>query len=233
MENIQSFEEFLAISSSNVPLGIFVINIILTAVFASLLRWMYIVYGVSISNRRVFAKNFVIISLATMLIITIVKSSLALSLGLVGALSIVRFRAAIKEPEELSYLFLAIAIGLGFGANQSILTFIGFLFIAIVIILNNLFSTKTLFGRLKEKPNIYVQISSESKESISLGKIVSVLNKFCNAVDLKRLDENNKLFEASFLVEFDGYEKLDLTKKALKEIDKSMTFSFIDYNQPL
>ena len=51
-------------------------------------------------------------------VILIVKSSLALSLGLVGALSIVRFRTPIKEPEELIYLFLAIAIGLGFGAGQ-------------------------------------------------------------------------------------------------------------------
>ena len=58
-----------------------------------------------------------LITMTTMLIISIVKSSLALSLGLVGALSVIRFRAAIKEPEELTYLFLTIAIGLGFGAK--------------------------------------------------------------------------------------------------------------------
>lgn len=59
-----------------------------------------------------------------MLVITVVKSSLALSLGLVGALSIIRFRSAIKEPEELTYLFLAISLGLGFGANQTVITII-------------------------------------------------------------------------------------------------------------
>jgi len=48
--------------------------------------------------------------MTTMLVISIVKSSLALSLGLVGALSIVRFRSAIKEPEELVYIFLSMAI---------------------------------------------------------------------------------------------------------------------------
>ena len=57
--------------------------------------------------------------MTTMLIITVVKSSLALSLGLVGALSIVRFRAAIKEPEELAYLFLTIAIGLALGREPA------------------------------------------------------------------------------------------------------------------
>jgi hypothetical protein len=61
------------------------------------------------------------ITMTTMLIITIVKASLALSLGLVGALSILRFRAAIKEPKELAYWFLAIAIGLDFGARQRVI----------------------------------------------------------------------------------------------------------------
>ena len=71
--------------------------------------------------------------MTTMLIITIIQQSLALSLGLVGALSIVRFRAAIKEPEELSYLFLCIAMGLGFGANQRIISIISFVFISSII----------------------------------------------------------------------------------------------------
>ena len=60
-----------------------------------------------------------------MIIITIVKSSIALSLGLVGALSIVRFRAAIKEPEELTFLFICIAIGVGLGAGQRNIIIIG------------------------------------------------------------------------------------------------------------
>jgi len=51
--------------------------------------------------------------MTTIFISTVVESSLALTLGLVGALSIVRFRTAVKEPEELSYMFLAITIGLG------------------------------------------------------------------------------------------------------------------------
>ena len=53
-----------------------------------------------------------------MVVITIVKSSLALSLGLVGALSIVRFRTPIKETEELIMLFINLAIGLGLGASK-------------------------------------------------------------------------------------------------------------------
>ena len=64
------------------------------------------------------ARVFPLLTLVTIAVIAVVKSSLALSLGLVGALSIVRFRAAIKDPEELVYLFLCIGVGLALGAEQ-------------------------------------------------------------------------------------------------------------------
>jgi uncharacterized membrane protein YhiD involved in acid resistance len=61
------------------------------------------------------------LTVVTVVIIFVVKASLALSLGLVGALSIVRFRAAIKSPEELVYLFFCIGIGVALGAEQRLL----------------------------------------------------------------------------------------------------------------
>ena len=72
----------------------FVINLGLAALLAWVLSVVYARCGSSLSNRRMFGGNFVLLAMTTMLIISIVKSSLALSLGLVGALSIVRFRAA-------------------------------------------------------------------------------------------------------------------------------------------
>ena len=72
----------------------------------------------------------------------IVKNSLALSLGLVGALSIVRFRAAIKEPEELVYLFLVIAAGLGCGALQLKITVLGIILSLAIIFIYNLVTKK-------------------------------------------------------------------------------------------
>src|SRR5436190_937372 len=107
----RTLEEYLAIHSSQLSLLQVVINLCITAVLSFILAKVYERYGHSLSNRKMFARMFTVISMATMLIITIVKSSLALSLGLVGALSIVRFRTAIKEPEELTYLLINIAIG--------------------------------------------------------------------------------------------------------------------------
>ena len=95
-----------------------VIALALGLILAVTLRWHFERFGSTLSNRTEFAQVFPFITMTTILIITVVKSSLALSLGLVGALSIVRFRAAIKEPEELVYLFLCIAIGGALGAGH-------------------------------------------------------------------------------------------------------------------
>ena len=119
MNKTNSFEQFLTTQSAQIPLAAFVVDLLLAALLSWVLARMYTRFGTSLSNRRNFARNFVLLTTTTMLIITIVKSSLALSLGLVGALSIVRFRAAIKEPEELMYLFLSIGIGLGLGAGDA------------------------------------------------------------------------------------------------------------------
>lgn len=92
--------------------------IVLSAIFGEWIAIIYRKYGASLSNRKVFSDVFWLLCVTTTIVIMVVKFSIALSLGLVGALSIVRFRAAIKEPEELVYLFLVIAIGISCGAGQ-------------------------------------------------------------------------------------------------------------------
>jgi hypothetical protein len=87
-----------------------------------------------VADHRQYLPMFLLLIPTMILIITIIKSSIALSLGLVGALSIVRFRTPIKEPEELLYIFVAIAIGLGLGANQVMVTTIGFAIVVAVMI---------------------------------------------------------------------------------------------------
>ena len=87
-------------------------HLMMAGVMALLVRFLFRRFSVSASGTDSISRVFPLLAIITTAIIAVVKSSLALSLGLVGALSIVRFRAAIKEPEELVYLFLCIAIGL-------------------------------------------------------------------------------------------------------------------------
>jgi len=222
MGKIETFQQFLATQSLQVTVWGFVLNLILTSFLAIILSRIYIKYGTALSNRRLFASNFVIIAMTTMLIITIVKSSLALSLGLVGALSIVRFRAAIKEPEELAYLFLTIAIGLGFGADQRAITLVAFSIICAIIML------RSHNIKISENQNLHLTISVDNPKKINLTKIAEILKQYCSAVDIKRFDETDKILEVSFLVEFDKFERLNLAKNKLQELDSSIKITFLD-----
>lgn len=82
-----------------------------------------------------FALALIGLSLVTTLVIMAVTSNVVLSLGMVGALSIVRFRAAIKEPVEIVYLFWAIAAGIVIGAGMIPLAVIGSVIIGAVLFL--------------------------------------------------------------------------------------------------
>jgi hypothetical protein len=225
MENIQSFEEFFTHDGVGIVLWSFIINILITAVLSYLLGLIYIKYGKSMSNRRIFAKNFLLLATTTMLIITVVKSSLALSLGLVGALSIVRFRAAIKEPEELAYIFLTIAIGLGLGADQRLATICGVGFIVSLIVLTNY---KNIYKGNDQ--NLILTITSEYKSSQILNEIVEILKSECTNVDLKRLDESEKIIEAVFFIVFQDFNSLNKIREKLQSIENSISLNFIDNN---
>mgnify|MGYP002512014900 CR=1 FL=1 len=102
-----------------------------------------------------FAMTLVGLSLVTTLVIMAVTSNVVLSLGMVGALSIVRFRAAIKEPMEIVYLFWAIAIGIVIGAGMIPLAVIGSVIIGAILI---------LFANRKIHDNPYILILNLSDD---------------------------------------------------------------------
>jgi len=156
-----------------------------------------------------------------MLIISIVKSSLALTLGLVGALAIIRFRAAIKEPEELNYLFLGISLGLGFGAGQTLLTVVAFSVIILVIAL------KHLVRRNGQKPNFFLTISSSDRQ-VNLPKIMGVLTAHASGCLLTRFDETPEALEASFRVQFDSLDKLEACNSQLRALTNSIRVSYME-----
>jgi uncharacterized membrane protein YhiD involved in acid resistance len=220
--NLQSFlaDNMAGFAPRNIPNFIF--SFIVCAVLAFILSQVYIRFGNAISNRKAFARNFVVLAITTMFIISVVKSSLALSLGLVGALSIVRFRSAIKEPEELTYLFLTIAIGLGCGAGLTILTSIAFTGFIFFIWLNN------RYQKPLENQNLYLTISRNQSGNTDLKTVAEVLRQHCSAVKLKRTDETENAMEASFLVEFEDFYQLENAREAIKKLDKTFAITFMD-----
>ena len=216
---LEDLIDFNLTNPIDIPLGNFVLNLFFTILLTLAISFLYFRYGDSLSNRKSFANNYPLIGIATFLIITIIKSSLALSLGLVGALSIVRFRTAIKEPEELSYIFFTIAIALGFGANQIYITFIGFLVFAIFIILKKTRSNK-------EKYDLARFIIIKSKDGVD--EVTNILKPNVKSLSLKRLESNNGINEYIFNAEIISFDSLSNIRKKILSKDIGAKFILMD-----
>ena len=221
MENLEGS----LITNNDISISTFLLNLFLTLFLTKILSLIFNRYGKSISNRILFSNNFPLIGMTTMLIITIVKSSLALSLGLVGALSVVRFRTAIKEPEELSYLFFTIAIGLGFGANQTLITVIGFVLIAIFIYLSNLRKIKKVSTNFMS-----LLVSVNESNNYDVDKITNIIYENVSKLELKRLSSDSGELEILFKIEVDNYKNIINLKNNLKKNFAEININFLSNN---
>jgi hypothetical protein len=205
----------------------FFINIILAIILSTILSRLYVMYGKSYSDRRVLSRTFLMLTLVTMLVITVVKSSLALSLGLVGALSIVRFRTPIKEPEELGYIFFSIAIGLGLGAASREVT----LLMSVVIFVLIWYRSKREHVE-DSYPNISLiisrDVSSVNNNILGLEDIISIIKTYADRVDVIRFEESNDYFEISVYVEVTSFSFVEQIRNKLKLVDDNLKIIFID-----
>lgn len=112
-----------------------------------------------------FGVSLIAMSMITSLVIIAVTSNVVLSLGMVGALSIVRFRTAIKEPMDIAFLFWSIAVGIVLGAGLLPLAIIGSVIIGIIIVI---FSTR----KTGDIPYILVVNCENEETEIEAGKLI-------------------------------------------------------------
>lgn len=219
-------ENLLNVSAAPLSLTALAINLLLGIVLGSLVAWYYTAYGKSFSNRSKLAATIPVLVMITALIISIVKSSLALSLGLVGALSVVRFRTAIKEPEELIYLFLAIAIGLGLGADQRSATVLG-----TVIILGYLL-IRTLIKPRPAKSNLFLNVVTSDQEE-GFQRINEQLEQHVELAELRRLDHNESGLQATYLINAKDGQALSKLMDSLRADLPGCELSFVEQDSAL
>lgn len=142
----------------------------------------YVRFGSALSDRRTLARQFLLLTLTTLLIIHVVKTSIALSLGLVGALSLIRFRTAIKEPEELGYLFLCVGIGLSVGAGYLLLTAGGVLVVLTLLAVQAFLGGR---GRGERGAAIFLTVTAPTPQTEAVRRVIG--QHFQRAA-LRRLD---------------------------------------------
>tara|TARA_B100001093_G_C26719170_1_gene967040 strand:- start:399 stop:1094 length:696 start_codon:yes stop_codon:yes gene_type:complete len=163
---------------------VILINYFLLVICSFILKIIYENKSNSLSGKFHIGIIIPILSQITFLIILIVKSSLALSLGLIGALSIVRFRTPIKEPEELIYLFFSIAIGIGFGAGQTLVTLM--IFILIILTIYFFSSKKTTSTNIDY--NLLIEIPYKESQTPKQEEVIKIAKKIFNNYNVSKIE---------------------------------------------
>ena len=151
-------------------------------------RFLYRQCAKASSDADSVTRVFPLLTLVTIGVITVVKSSMALSLGLVGALSIVRFRAAIKEPEELIYLFLCIGIGLALGAGQPLNALV------VVAVATLFVACMHFMSRSQVSQQLMLTISVEATRLFAPDEtnVLPILHRMASSLTIQRIDIENE-----------------------------------------
>ncbi len=201
-------------------------NLALGMLLSTITAWHYSRRAKKKVLRRDLGLVLPVIALTTLLVISVVKSSLALSLGLVGALSIVRFRTPIKEPEELAYIFLAIAVGLSLGADQREAAALG-----VVVILAVISSTDFLKTRDKRAEGnllVTLDLAPQDPNSEDLERATDLLGEVCRDVNVRRIDKGPGRTSLTCLVRFEGLNEVRTFSTAFEKAFPKGSFTLID-----
>lgn len=190
-------------------------------IMSFIMRDFYIKRSFSLTGKMHIGSIIPVLSAVVFLVIIVVKSSLALSLGLVGALSIVRFRTPIKEPEELVYLFLAIAIGLGYAAGQILITTILSLSILFIVYM-------WLSNRKIAKTSEYNLVVKWTKADVMFEDILKEITPIVQNLKLVRLDKGPSDNTSVMLVIPNEKHPVETIANKLHILDDSMNVTFFE-----
>lgn len=170
--------------SGEISLATSVYQLIGALVLSLFVRFYFIKMSTALTSRYHVANMIPMLTGVTFLVILVVKSSLALSLGLVGALSIVRFRTPVKEPEELVYIFLAMSIGLGSAAGHLVITYT----VTVLILLTNWIRAH-FWRRSEHEYNLVIEVPVDDRDSAEISSgIMRILQEQLNNVMLSKLE---------------------------------------------
>jgi hypothetical protein len=198
---------------------------LVVAIILSLLIYVHFRrFASSTSSQEDFSLILPFVGLTTFLVILVVKSSLALSLGLVGALSIVRFRTPIKDPEELAYIFLTISTGIGLAAGQVTITVFVVLLILVLLAGLKWIRTKPSF----ENVYITLDVAGVERPEVALNKIYKVLLEQTIKCNMQRFEVAEDVMHVTVLARVSDVNDLGSLTAGIRSEYQNTNICFID-----
>ncbi len=199
----EQLANYLTVESGAITLEDILINFLVAVILSVVI---YVSYRISHSD-AVYSVRFnvslAMLTLVTTLVMNVIGNNIALSLGMVGALSIVRFRTAIKDPRDTAYIFWGIAIGICCGVSEYMIAVIGSSVIFLFLL---------IFGTVKNNDRYLLVIRGKRKEADAIEKVVNSVYKGKAKMKVKNTTDEN----IEYIYEISQYV---LNQKTNKNID--------------
>ncbi len=181
-----------------------VLNITVALLCGLFIAWIYrhTYKGPGYSNS--FVNSTVLLAMITALVIMAIGNNLARAFGLVGAMSIIRFRTAVKETQDIIYIFFALSVGMAAGVGYHKLAITGTLYIGLVLYL---FSKTTLSAPKQKEYLLQFSFSPNGEEHPAY---LPVLKRHCRhykVINVKSLGDDEQRLELSYYVRLKDEEK--------------------------
>lgn len=195
--------KYLLESNASISIDQIVVAMMAALVLAFFMYFVYRKTYTGVVYSKGFNQTLVLLSIIITMVMMIIGGNLALSLGMVGSLSVIRFRTAIKEPRDMAFLFWSIAIGLSCGAEMYGVAVVGSLVVAVILFVFKL--------DIYEK-NTYLAVVRG--DGINLGETESVLQKYAGKGHKLRMQNVSKAGqEITYEVRLKGADITELVEK--------------------
>jgi uncharacterized membrane protein YhiD involved in acid resistance len=192
-------------------------NMFVTLIVASFIYWVYKKTYTGVVYSRSFNVTIILTTMVTAMVMMVIGTNLALSLGMVGALSIIRFRSAIKDPRDIGFIFWGISAGLSAGTGAYVIAVIGSVIIALILFVLQR-------GTLENYPYLLVVRGTYIDEEKLRNIIEARVEKFNLRLKGNNQDGTEIIYEVRFV---DGME--DLMIKEIKEMDNISVVNIVSY----
>ena len=202
---------------------VIVLNNIVAMVAAFFVMLTYKVTYSGTAYSRKFNVSLGAITIITTMIMSVISNNIALSLGMVGALSIIRFRTAVKDVRDAAFIFWAIAAGIGCGVSQYLLIGVGSVFLLLFLLLTkNVISSGKQLMVVQGRPEVQNQIEAVVSDHFGGKAHLNVKNlsaSSCELVytvregDLAKANEKHMIDIAQRLMKVEGVERVNLVEQ--------------------
>jgi len=224
-ENTLTFGELLKASTNNLSSGaslsfadIFV-GLSATLICALIISWVYKNAYQGVLYQKSFNLSLILAALITTSIIMVISGNLILSLGMVGALSIVRFRSAIKDPLDIVFMFWSISIGIANGVANVKVSLVATVFLSVIIL---------ILTKIPLKQSAYMMIIKFDKK---LEKKITNLIEL-NSARFRTKSMNYKGSQIELIGEIRLKKGIDISEK-INTIDPNIEINLIAYNDSI